>query len=40
MSLLTQFLTFAVTLAILMALSRWINRRVQIIGLRVTDSSA
>lgn len=40
MSLLTQFLTFAATLAVLMALSRWINRQVQIIGLRVTDSSA
>lgn len=39
MSLLTQLFAFAATLAVLMALSRWINRQVQIIGLRVTDSS-
>lgn len=39
MSLLTQLLSFAATLIVLMALSRWINRQVQVIGLRVTDSS-
>lgn len=39
MSLLIQSLTFAATLAALMVLSRWINRQVQIIGLRVTGSS-
>ncbi len=39
MSLLTQSLIFAATLAVLMVLSRWINRQVQIIGLRVTKSS-
>lgn len=40
MTLLPQFLTFTLTLAVLMVLSRWINRQVQIIGLRVTGSSA
>jgi hypothetical protein len=36
MSLLPQFLAFASTLALMMVLSRWINRQVQIIGLRVS----
>lgn len=40
MSLLSQLLTFAGTLAVFMAISRWINHRVQIIGLRVSNSSA
>lgn len=39
MSLVTQTLIFAATLAVFMALSRWINRQVQVIGLRVTGSS-
>lgn len=39
MSLLTQLLTFAVALAVLIGLGRWIHRQVQIIGLRVTNSS-
>ena len=36
MSLLPQFLAFASTLAMMMLLSRWINRQVQVIGLRVS----
>jgi hypothetical protein len=36
MSLLPQFLAFASTLAMMMVLSRWINRQVQIIGLSVS----
>ena len=36
MSLLPQFLAFALTLALMMVLSRWINRQVQVIGLRVS----
>lgn len=39
MSLLSQTAIFAITLALFMALSRWINRQVQVIGLRVTGSS-
>lgn len=39
MTLLSQFLAFALTLALMLVLSRWINRQVQIIGLRVTNSS-
>ncbi len=39
MSLLSQAAVFAVTLTVFMALSRWINRQVQVIGLRVTGSS-
>lgn len=39
MSLLMQTLIFAATLTVFMALSRWINRQVQVIGLRVTGSS-
>lgn len=39
MTLLPQLLAFAFTLTCLMVLSRWINRQVQIIGLRVTGSS-
>lgn len=39
MSLLPQLAAFALTLALLLALSRWINRQVQVIGLRVTGSS-
>ena len=38
MSLLTQIALFAATLAAFMALSRWINHQVQVIGLRVTGS--
>ncbi|MGQ9491762.1 MAG: hypothetical protein ACUVR4_08030 [Anaerolineae bacterium] len=40
MSLLAQLLTFAGTLVVFMAISRWINRQVQNIGLRVSNSSA
>ncbi|MCX7707115.1 MAG: hypothetical protein N2204_03805, partial [Anaerolineae bacterium] len=40
MSLLSQLLIFAGTLAAFMAISRWINHRVQIIGLRVSNSNA
>ena len=36
MSLLPQFLAFASTLALMLLLSRWINRQVQVIGLRVS----
>ena len=36
MSLLPQFLAFASTLALMMVLSRWINRQVQVIGLRLS----
>jgi hypothetical protein len=36
MSLLPQFLAFALTLALMLLLSRWINRQVQVIGLRVS----
>ena len=36
MTLLPQFLAFASTLALMMVLSRWINRQVQIIGLRLS----
>jgi hypothetical protein len=36
MLLLPQLLTFALTLAALLALSRWIARQVQILGLRLT----
>ncbi len=36
MSLLPQFLAFAATLTLMLLLSRWINRQVQIIGLRVS----
>ena len=36
MSLLPQFLAFAFTLALMMVLSRWINRQVQVIGLRLS----
>ncbi len=39
MSLLSQIAVFAATLVVFMALSRWINRQVQVIGLRVTGSS-
>lgn len=39
MSLLHQFLAFALTLALMLLLSRWINRQVQILGLRVSGSS-
>ncbi len=39
MTPLAQFLAFALTLALLLILSRWINRQVQVIGLRVTGSS-
>lgn len=39
MTMLSQFLIFALALAAMLALSRWITRRVQIIGLRVTGSS-
>lgn len=38
MTLLSQFLFFALALTIMLAISRWIIRRVQIIGLRVTGS--
>ncbi len=40
MSLLSQLLTFAGTLVVFMAISRWINHRVQAIGLLVSRSSA
>jgi len=40
MSLLPPLLTFTLTLVVLLALSRWLNRQVQIIGLRVTGSGA
>lgn len=40
MSLLAQLLTFAGTLVVFMAISRWINRQVQNIGLRVSNSGA
>ncbi len=40
MSLLSQLLIFTGTLAVFMAISRWINHRVQIIGLRVSNSNA
>lgn len=40
MSLLSQLLIFTGTLAVFMAISRWINHRVQIIGLRVSNSHA
>ena len=40
MTLLPQFLAFASTLALMLVLSRWINRQVQIIGLRVSGDSA
>ena len=36
MTLLPQFLAFASTLALMMVLSRWINRRVGVIGLRLS----
>ena len=36
MSLLPQFLAFASTLALMLLLSRWINRQVQVIGLRLS----
>ena len=36
MTLLPQFLAFALTLALMLLLSRWISRQVQIIGLRVS----
>jgi hypothetical protein len=36
MTLLPQFLAFALTLALMLLLSRWINRQVQVIGLRVS----
>ncbi len=36
MSLLPQFLAFASALALMLLLSRWINRQVQVIGLRVS----
>jgi hypothetical protein len=36
MSLLPQFLAFAATLTLMLLLSRWINRQVQVIGLRVS----
>lgn len=39
MSLFAQLVVFAATLVVFMVLSRWINRQVQIIGLRMTGSS-
>ena len=39
MSLLPYFLAFALTLALMLLLSRWINRQVQILGLRVSGNS-
>jgi len=39
MSLLSQLLIFASTLLVFMAISRWINHRVQVIGLLVSNSS-
>jgi membrane-associated protease RseP (regulator of RpoE activity) len=39
MSLLPHFLAFALTLALMLLLSRWINRQVQILGLRVSGNS-
>lgn len=39
MTPLPQLLAFAFTLALLLILSRWINRQVQVIGLRLTGSS-
>jgi hypothetical protein len=39
MTLLPQLLAFTLALGALLVLSRWINRQVQIIGLRVTGSS-
>jgi hypothetical protein len=39
MPLLAQFVTFAVVLAALVALSRWISREVQILGMHLSGSS-
>lgn len=36
MTLLSHFLAFAITLAALLALSRWINRHVQLLGLHIS----
>jgi hypothetical protein len=39
MSLLAQFFAFATTLAVMILLSRWINRQVQVIGLRLSGDA-